>query len=147
MSENTNIKFAAGATEFKKVCLALLDSSDLLLFADSQDFNTEITKNVSSPIVIEKSGDFLTVAKHSGQAAFDRIDFQFKFRLSFTEKKSEWWPVFFEDSAGHTIEAEVLLGGRTLTNLHKQKELIELANTWAKSLSSQTLKRTIEGKA
>jgi hypothetical protein len=52
--------------------------------------------------------------------------------LSFIENRTEWWPVFFNDSAGRTIEAVVHVGGKALTNIQKQNELIELANTWAK---------------
>ncbi len=83
--------------------------------------------------------------KSAGGTTLDKIDFQFRFRLSFTDKKTEWWPVYFTDSTGRTIEAETKLGDRVLTNVHKQNELIELANTWAKSIGSQALTRTIEG--
>lgn len=81
----------------------------------------------------------------AGQDSFDKIDFQFKFKLSFVKNKTEWWPVFFNDSTGRTIEAKVQMGNRVLTDVQKQNELIELANTWAKSTSSQSLTRTIDG--
>ncbi len=135
----------AGATELKKACVSLLNSSDALKLETTSEHKAEIKKNVSSPIVIERNGDVLTVAKRSGHENLAQVEFEFKFRLSFIENKTEWWPVGFNDNTGRTIEAETKMGNRVLTNVQKQNELIELTNTWAKSLSSQSLTRTIDG--
>ncbi len=145
MSEINKTKKMSGATELRKACVLLLNSNEATKLETTSDYTTEIKKNVSSPIVLERSGDVLTISKRSGQDNFDKIDFQFKFKLSFVESKTEWWPIFFNDSTGRTIAAEVQMGNKVLTNVQKQNELIELANTWAKSISSQSLTRTIDG--
>lgn len=142
MSEPTRIK---GAIELKKACASLLKPSELALLDSTETYRTEIAKNLSSPIIIERNGKLLTVAKRSSADPVSKIDFEFTFRLSFVDEKTEWWPVFFNDSSGRTIEAEIKMGDRVLTNVQKQNELIELANTWAKSIGSQNLTRTIDG--
>lgn len=142
MSETTKQK---GALELKKACSALLKPNELTFLDSSERYKTEITKNLSSPITIERNGNFLIVAKHSIGERGSKIDFEFTFRLTFVDDKTEWWPVVFNDSSGRKIEAEIKMGDRLLTNVQKQNELIELANTWARSIGSQNLTRTIEG--
>ena len=145
MSGPNREKRMAGAMELKKACVSLLNSNDAMMFETSAEHRAEIKKNLSSPIIIERNGDVLTVGKQTDKESTDNIEFQFKFRLLFIENKAEWWPVGFTDNTGRAIEAEVQMGNRVLTNVQKQNELIELSNTWAKSISSQHLTRTIEG--
>lgn len=144
MSESRN-KSLAGAMELKRVCSNILGAKDLHFLENSPEFSAQITKNVSSPIMIEKKGGVITLSKCTDGDSLDKIDFQFKIRVSVTDRKTEWWPISFVDSTGRAIDAEVKLGDRTLTNVQKQNELIQLADTWAKSISSQSLKRTIDG--
>ena len=147
MNETNTTKRTAGAVELKRACVTLLNPGDASNLETSNDYKTEIKKNVSSPILIERNGEILTVAKRSGQGAEDKIEFQFKFKLLSVGKKTEWWPIFFNDCTGRTIEAEVQMNGRVLTNVQKQNELIDLANTWAKSIGAQGVSRKLEGNA
>lgn len=142
MSETTKVR---GAVELKNVCASLLKPAENTVLERTETFKIEVTKNLSSPITIERDGTLLTVTKKTSADYLRNIDFEFRFRLTFVDNKTEWWPVFFNDNSGQTIEAEIKLGNRVLTNVQKQNELIDLANTWAKSIRSQTLIRTIDG--
>lgn len=147
MSETTTTKRMAGAVELKRACVTLLNPSDASNLETSNEYKAEIKKNVSSPILIERNGEILTIAKRTGQGGLDKIEFQFRFKLSIVGNKTEWWPVFFNDSTGRTIDAEIQMGGKTLTNVQIQNELIDLANTWAKSIGAQGVSRKLEGNA
>lgn len=142
MSEPSKIK---GAVELKKICQLLFGFSDSSFLDKTSDYKSEISKKLSSPITIEKSGNILKVAKRTNSDLGSEVEFEFTFRLLVFEDKIEWWPIQFTDISGRKLDAEIKIGDRVLTNIHKQNELIELANSWAKSISSQNLTRTIDG--
>lgn len=145
MAETSNKK---GAQEFKRNLVALLNQQDrIALMATHGSVEITVTKNVSSPIRIIREENLVTVSKSPGPESFspETTDFTFKFRILSTSGDVELWPVYFNDKAGRTLQAEMTFGGKVMTNAHLQNELIDLANTWGKSLSSQALTRSIEG--
>lgn len=110
-------------------------------------FEMTVTKNVSSPIRIQREENLLAITKFTSveSSAPKSADFSFKFRVLLSFGDVELWPVYFEDKSGRVIQAELIFGKKLMTNTHLQNELIDLANTWGKSLGSQVLTRNIEG--
>lgn len=135
-----------GAEEFRNTLLCLLKPNERVMLAERESsFEALLLENVSSPISVRKAGALFTVSKRTDSSHSASIDFAFRFRITPAVPNDEWWPVHFSDEAGRTIQAEVELAGRTMTNVHLQNELIELANAWAKSIGSQALTCSIAG--
>lgn len=144
MGDNES-KTQAGAFELKKALIDLVGSSQIKALELMELRHLAISQNVSSPILLESSGHQVTITKRSSSADSGSFDFQFIFRTYVIANRTEWWPTSFVDHSGHTIKAESIIGSRTLTNVAKQNEIIVLASTWAKSLNSQSLTRTVDG--
>ncbi len=138
-----------GSREFKRNFFALLSQQDRTnLITTTGTFETTVNKNVSSPIRIQREENLVTVSKFTGtepHTTNDTVDFYFKFRIFPSAGDIELWPIYFQDKGGRVLQAEITLCGKVMTNTYLQNELIDLANTWGKSLGSQVLTRSIEG--
>ena len=74
----------------------------------------------------------------------NRTEFKFRFRKEAHGLKETWWPISYNNIHGETISCETQLNGKVLTNLLKQDSLIELAESWAKSLEAELVVNTVE---
>ncbi len=63
-------------------------------------------------------------------------DFSFLFRIFSFEGNDVWWPIEYRSSKD-LIFCENEFNGKILVNLVKQQSLIEMSDTWAKSLEAQ----------
>jgi hypothetical protein len=97
----------------------------------------QLRKGLSSPILLEKNGEYLRLSKGKCNEADDEFDFTLLLRLVPGSKSVEWWPVEWTTRGNEKIVAEIAVDGRRFTNIHVQSELIEIANTWGKSISAQ----------
>jgi hypothetical protein len=97
----------------------------------------QLRKGLSSPILLEKNGEYLRLSKGKCVESGGEFDFTLLLRLVLGSKSIEWWPVEWATRGTEKIVAEITVDGRRFTNIHIQSELIEIANTWGKSISAQ----------
>jgi hypothetical protein len=130
-----------GSVEFKNFFLAVLKNSSHS--ASDINFELEVVDGVVTPILIKKSGDFLSISKY--HAYNDRIivDIAMSFRIKRINEKLELWPIFFQSIDGKLLNAEFDLNGKVLTNAKVQGEIIDIADNWGKSLLSQFFVRNL----
>jgi hypothetical protein len=132
-----------GASKLKQILIRLLpvDIQKCLKDIDS-DCETVLRNGVSSPIHLVKRGPEIIISKKMcREDGAELPDFTLTFRM---DEKSDWWPTNFEASDGRKVSAELLSGGKRLTNVKAQSELIETANTWGKSISAQKVTRDLD---
>jgi len=104
-----------------------------------------LSKGLSSPIILEKNGEYIRLSKGQNVKLDGDHDFTLLLRLIPAAKAIEWWPVEWSSRDGEKLCAEINVDGRRLTNLYVQNELIEIANTWGKSISAQRVSRELDG--
>lgn len=73
-----------------------------------------------------------------------RTEFSFQIRVDRIGGKETWWPVSYCSASGDVINCETVSNGKTLTNVSKQDVLIELAESWAKTLEAELVAKTID---
>lgn len=95
----------------------------------------------SGLIVQQKSADQLWVEKRS-TGSENRTEFSFFMRVERTSGRETWWPVEYR-SAAEVISCETFVNGKVMVNLVKQDALIELAETWAKTLQAQQTAKAV----
>ena len=102
-----------------------------------------LRKQMPSELTVTKSGSsLLKIEKHlSGSES--RTDFSFLVRIENHNDCEIWWPIEYNSASGEHLQAEVDVKGRKLVNLQKQQALLEVAETWAKSLESQIVAKKI----
>ena len=131
-----------GTQEIKKYIISKLN-----LFNKSiQDncFTVEILEGVSSPIMISRTEEIITIKKAVSFNHKDDYDFIMKFRIKNDGDSFNLWPTTFTYKDGKSIKAEIELNGKFMTSPKIQNELIDLANTWGKALSAQEVKYKLQ---
>ena len=89
-------------------------------------------------IYIDGSG----LVKIEKRSASSSVEFSFLFRTEKMKAFEIWWPINY-NSSQEDISCENIINGKTFVNLSKQTKLIELTNTWAKSLEAQFIVKTV----
>jgi hypothetical protein len=86
--------------------------------------------------------DIVRIEKRTGTSGV-RTEFVFVVRVERLEGKEVWWPVEYTGVHGEVIRSEKEFRGRTLVNLQRQGELVNLAESWARSLDAQNVTQTV----
>jgi len=68
-----------------------------------------------------------------------RTEFSFLIRIETQNNHETWWPVQYRSASGELISCETTVNGKTMVNLSKQDSLVDLAETWAKTLEAQEI--------
>lgn len=68
-----------------------------------------------------------------------RTEFSFLIRIETQNNHETWWPVQYRSASGELISCETTVNGKTMVNLSKQDSLVDLAETWAKTLEAQDI--------
>jgi hypothetical protein len=134
-----------GADYLRQSITKLLSADEVaLLRTPESTVSLVLTRGLSSPVVLEKNGEYLRLSKRRlGEISGD-WEFTILLRLIPGTKSLEWWPVEWMSRDGKKLCAEIALEGRRLTNLQIQNELIDISNTWGKSISAQRVTRELE---
>jgi hypothetical protein len=90
-------------------------------------------------IVISKLDESLIEIEKRSSGSEVRTDFAFLIRLEKQNGREAWWPVQYRSSSGELISCETTVNGKTMVNLAKQDSLVDLAETWAKTLEAQVV--------
>lgn len=85
----------------------------------------------------------LWIEKRTGESE-NRTEFSFQIRIDRVAGKDTWWPISYSSASGETISCETVSNGKTLTNFVKQDTLIELAESWAKTLEAELVTKTVD---
>ena len=141
MKESVN--GARGANKLRQSLSRLLPTDIQKCLKDfDSDCDAVLRTGVSSPIQIVKRGPTIIISKKMCRDDGSELtEFTLTLRM---DERLDWWPTEFEASDGRKISTEILSGGKRLTNVQAQSELIETANTWGKSISAQKVARDLE---
>lgn len=135
-----------GAEQLRQNIMKAVSKEDASqLKALESSLRVELKEGLSSPILLEKDGRHINLSKGQNTDSNVEPDFTLRLRLIPMGKVIEWWPVEWSSREGQKICAEITVNGRRMTNIHVQNELIEIANTWGKSISAQRVSRELEG--
>ncbi len=83
------------------------------------------------------------IEKRTGESEI-RTEFSFQIRIDRVAGKESWWPISYSSASGETISCETISNGKLLTNFVKQDALIDLAESWAKSLEAELVTKTVD---
>lgn len=89
-------------------------------------------------------GDSLIEVQKRNQRSGNQTEFVFLIRVQSTGGRETWWPIQYRGPDGQTISCETTFNGKTLVNVAKQGTLIELTETWAKTLEAQDVAAKID---
>lgn len=92
--------------------------------------------------LVEESSSFFCIKKRNDRSE-QRTEFQFRFRVEIQGAKEVWWPVSYSNIHGESVSCEMQFNGKTLTNIAKQDYLVELAESWARSLEAEHVVNTV----
>jgi hypothetical protein len=95
----------------------------------------------SDILVSPEAPDLLRISKRSRESE-NRTEFSFLLRIESIAGMESWWPVEYR-SAKEVVSCEKTMNGKVMVNMVRQQSLIELAETWAKSLEAQHVARTV----
>ncbi len=115
----------AGAMRFKKTIQRIQQTGDTR--------TVQITLQTSDLLRVEKR----TIGPEI------RIEFSFLVRIEHTCGRELWWPIEYSSISGETIACEKLINGKTMVNLARQDQLIDIAETWAKTLEAQKITKEV----
>lgn len=93
-------------------------------------------------VITSMPSDLLKIEKRTHGSEF-RTEFSFVVRIERSKKTSTWWPIQYSSASGDDITSETHVNGRTLVNLQKQAALVDLAETWARTLEAQVVTKTV----
>jgi hypothetical protein len=93
-------------------------------------------------LVTQFGSDLIRIEKRSGESG-NRTEFSFTIRVEGPLGHETWWPIEYSGTNGEIIKAETQVNGRTLVNLSCQNDLIEVAETWARTLEAQHVTQTV----
>lgn len=135
-------KTVHGADKLRQSISRLLPTEIQKALKDfDSDCETVLRIGVSSPIELVKRGPTITISKKMRRDDGSEVtEFTLSLRM---DERLDWWPTEFEASDGRKVSAELVSGGKRLTNVQSQSELIETANTWGKSISAQEVVREL----
>lgn len=85
----------------------------------------------------------LWIEKRTGESE-SRTEFTLQIRIDRVAGKDTWWPISYSSASGEAISCETVSNGKTLTNFVKQDALIDLAESWAKTLEAELVAKTVE---
>lgn len=85
----------------------------------------------------------LWIEKRTGESE-SRTEFTFQIRIDRVAGKDVWWPISYNSASGEAVSCETISNGKTLTNFVKQDALIELAESWAKTLEAELVAKTVD---
>lgn len=92
-------------------------------------------------VVTQIAPDRLRIEKRT-TGSENRTEFAFILRVEGVGFHEQWWPIEYK-SATEVISCESVVNGRVLVNLVKQRSLIELAETWARTIEAQQTARSV----
>ena len=95
-------------------------------------------------VIISKPSDDLVWIEKQTNESDPRTEFGFQFRIESRKNKEFWWPVNYKASSGEAISCETVINGKTLVNFAKQDVLLELAESWAKTLEAELVAKTVD---
>lgn len=95
-------------------------------------------------IAIVPVGDSLIEVQKRTNRSENRTEFAFLIRVQNINGRETWWPIQYRGADGQTISCETMFNGKTLVNVTKQDSLIELSETWAKTLEAQDIAAKID---
>ncbi|MBS1963095.1 MAG: hypothetical protein JST04_12845 [Bdellovibrionales bacterium] len=98
-----------------------------------------VTKNI---VLRGPTDNILWIEKRTRESE-SRTEFAFQIRIERVAGKDIWWPISYNSVSGEAISCETVANGRTLTNFVKQDVLIELAESWAKTLEAELVAKTV----
>jgi hypothetical protein len=135
-----------GAEHLRQSIMKSVSTEDVPLLKTLESHGRLVLKKgLSRPILLEKNGEYIRLSKGQNIESGGEPDFTLLLRLIPAANSIEWWPVEWSSREGEKLVAEINRDGRRMTNLHVQNELIEIANTWGKSISAQRVSRELEG--
>jgi hypothetical protein len=120
------MKNTDGASKLHKIIQRLRDRAELYSIA-----------------VMPVSDSLIEVQKLTGRSE-NLTEFAFLIRVQTVNGRETWWPIQYRGADGHTISCETTVNGKTLVNMAKQDSLVELAETWAKTLEAQDVAAKID---
>lgn len=104
----------------------------------------EGTNKIPTFRIVPQGKDLLRIEKLS-QSSADEYEFAFLVRIDRSNGNESWWPIEYRSLEGEILACERNLNGKTLVNVSKQNQLIDLAETWASSLEAQSVVRSVDG--
>ncbi|MGK5085902.1 hypothetical protein WDW37_21650 [Bdellovibrionota bacterium FG-1] len=102
-----------------------------------------LARGLPSGLMVSHLGPALVRIEKYTDGSEKQTEFAFTIRVEKSEGAECWWPIEYLGSNGEQIRSEVCVNGRTLTNLQKQTALVELADTWARTLEAQLVTQTV----
>lgn len=136
------MSYTNGTSEIKKYIYTKLKLFNTSI--EDESFKLEIEERVSSPILISKNKDLISIKKSVSFKHINDYDIEMYFRIKKYNCSFDLWPIKFISKDGKSITAEIDLNGKKLINQVVQNELIELANTWGKALLAQEVKHRFQ---
>ena len=96
--------------------------------------NTDVLVNSEGP-------QFLRVGKRTKQSD-NQTEFSFLVRVEKSGQQETWWPIEYR-SASEVVSCETTVNTKVMVNMARQESLIELAETWAKTLEAQQIAKSV----
>lgn len=95
-------------------------------------------------IVIKRIEPSLIEIEKRTSGSESQTEFSFLIRIERQNSRETWWPVIYRSASGELISCETKVNGKTMVNLSKQDGLVELAETWAKTLEAQEVTSKVD---
>lgn len=102
------------------------------------------SKGALQGLIVSNQNDSIIWIEKRTCESDSRTEFAFQFRVEKLNNKEVWWPINYKSANGEAISCETNLNGKTLVNFVKQDALIELAESWAKTLEAELVARTVD---
>jgi len=100
------------------------------------------TRTMPSDLFVSQPEQNLVRIEKRTKASDSRTEFAFLLRTERRDKSETWWPVEYSTPT-EVVSCETVINGRVLVNLVKQESLIELAETWARTLEAQQITKSM----
>ncbi|RYZ72844.1 MAG: hypothetical protein EOP09_02635 [Proteobacteria bacterium] len=91
--------------------------------------------------LVQVERDLIRIEKRTKESE-SRTEFAFLLRITNVGSSESWWPIEYR-SATEVVSCESVINGKVMVNLVKQDGLVELAETWAKTLEAQQVTSTV----
>jgi len=102
------------------------------------------SKGALTGLIVSSPDDSMVWVERRTSESESRAEFSFQFRVEKLNNKEVWWPVNYKGANGESISCETVHNGKTLVNFVKQDALIELAESWAKTLEAELVAKTVD---
>lgn len=94
-------------------------------------------------VVINTINDSLIEIEKRTSGSDLQPEFTFVVRVERRNDRETWWPIQYRSSSDELISCETTFNGKAMVNLVKQQSLIDLAETWARTLEAQHVAKSV----